>query len=262
MVGLSAASVVVGAAVLSVLLAVAVGGAPISRQTVLAAAPWAVVAAGVIVAGRGGVYDAVSSPPSSAVLLAAVVTLAAVSWVLLIQFATLRNLSQYEWYLAATGIGASIVVLAVTGAHFGAVASRVVWLAVVPVVAVAIAAGAYFALGVVYIDALTRLRFAGLYTLAAVLFDGVASVAVIEVLGGEELAVTTQLLYSGSNLAGVGVEVAYLLPIHLLAGVAVVVGCSWLVGQRSWLGYGCALAVSASTLCSATLVLSSAVFLG
>lgn len=234
---------------------------PLSRRTVLAAAPWTVVGATTVVAGRAGVYDgtAVTTP----LVVATLGVVAAASWVLFARLAALRGIGHRERYLTASGLGVASIVLPTLFAHAGNPAwVRVVWLAVAPVLAGVVAAGAYFVLGLLYTDAVVAFRIAGLYVVWSIVFDGVASATALEVLGGEELGVVTLGITSAVEAAGVSVSPWLLLPVHALVGVVYVGCCGWLARQYGPAGNGFVLLASALWLGSGTVVLLSATLLG
>jgi hypothetical protein len=240
--------------------AVAVGSAavPLTRRTVFAAAPRSVVAAGVVVAGRAGVYGA-----DSAILLAAVGGVAVGTWVLFAHLAALRELPCRERYLAASGLGAAIVVVVALGSHVDGIApARVVWLAFAPVVAALLAAAGYFVLGLVYTDALVALRLAGLYVVGTVVLDGVATAAAGGPLGTEESGVVTAGVAAVVGSLGVDLATWQLLPAQAAIAVAFVGLSGWLARQYGPAGNGFALLASTVSLTSATVVLLSATFLG
>lgn len=263
MVGVPYEPVAVGAAVVSVLATLLTSSVRLSRLSVLAAAPWAVAAAGAVVAGRAGAYGALDPAPSGTALAAAVVAVAAVCWVGFSGLAAARDVGHRERYLAASGgTAAAVLVAALLGSAASTTAVRVSLLAVGPIAAGLLAAGGYFLLGLVYTDPVAELRLAGLYTVAAVVLDGIASAAVLAALGGEETGLLTLGFRAGLGAAGVDLPVTYLLPGHLLGGLLAVSVCARLARWRSAVGNACALAVSAVALCSGATVLLSAVVLG
>lgn len=256
-------ALLVGAALLVGVVAVGDAAVPLTPRTVLAAAPWTVAAASVVVAGRAGVYDGNDVVVTAPTLALAVAVLAVGTWVLSVRAAVVRGLPFRERYLAATGSGAAIVVFGALLGHVGSVpAVRLVWLAIVPVAAVLLAALAYFTLGLVYTDPLVVFRFAGLFAVAAVIFDGVATAAAARTLQTAESGVVSRFL--SFPLAAVGVDpVSWLLvPLSVLAGVVVVAVCGVLARRRRRAGTACVLVTSVVSLASATIVLSAAVLLG
>lgn len=255
-------AVLVVVAVVAVVAAVAVASeaVPLTRRTVLAAAPWSVAAGAVVVAARAGVYG---DATPVAVLLGAALGVAVGCWVLFAHLAALRGIPCRERYLAASGLGAAAVLGAALAGHVeGVPAARVVWLAFAPVLAGLLAAAGYFVLGLVYTDALVALRLAGLYVVGTVLLDGVASAVAGWALGVDESGVVTAGV--AAVVASLGVDPAtwQLLPVTAVLGVAFVGLCGWLARQYGPAGNGFALLASAVSLTSATVVLLSATLLG
>lgn len=257
---LEAPALVAGVVALVAAVAVASEAVPLTRRTVLAAAPWSVVAGSVVVAARAGVYGETTPV---AVLLGAVLGVAGGCWVLFAHLAALRGRPGRERYLAASGLGAAVVLGAALATHAeGVPAVRVVWIAFVPVLAGLLAAVGYFLLGLVYTDALVALRLAGLYVVWTVLLDGVASAAAGWALGAEESGVVTAGVAAVVASLGVVSPTWQLLPLTAVLAVAFVALCGWLARQYGPAGHGFALLASAVSLCSATVVLLSATLLG
>lgn len=234
-----------------------------TRRTVLAAGPWTVTAALTLVAARTGVYDVLAIDATPITVTAAVTALAAGSWAGCAELANLREVPYQDRYLAATG-GAVAVILGVTLVfHTGFEPLRLVWLVIPPVGAALLAALGYFVLGLIYTDALAELRLAGLYTLAVVVFDGAASVVVVEQLGLTETAVlTTALRWLVDAAVAVDLSGVALLPAHLGVGIGFVAICGWTERKRDGVGLLCALVGSIVVLWSSTVVLVAAVLLG
>lgn len=256
-------ALLLGAAVLVVAVAVGDGTVPLSRRTVLAAGPWTVAAAGVVVAARSGAYAGATTPVTTPSLLLAVGVLALGSWILLVRVAVVRGMPFRERYLAAAGTGAVVVVFGGLLGHVEDVtATRFVWLAIVPVAAVLLAGLGYFALGLVYTDAVVAFRLAGLFALAAVVFDGVAAAAAAESLGMPETGLTAAILRVPLDAGGLDPSAWLLVPLSLLLGIAIVAACTAVWRRRPSLGTGGVLVASVAALASATVVLSSAVLLG
>lgn len=255
-------ALLLGAAVLVAAVAVGDRTVPLSRRTVLAAGPWAIAAAGVVVADRSGAYAATTAPVATPTLLLAVGVLALGSWVLFVRVAVVRGIPSRERYLAATGTGAAVVVFGALLGHVGDVAaSRIVWLALGPVVAVLLASLGYFVLGLVYTDAIVAFRFAGLFALAAVVFDGVAAAAA-DALGAAQSGLTPAVVTAPFDAAGLDVGGWALAPLSLLLGMAVVAACTSIWRRSPRLGTGGVLIAAVAALASATVVLSTAVLLG
>lgn len=256
-------ALLLGAAVLVATVAVGDSTVPLSRRTVLAAGPWTVAAAGVVVADRSDAYAGATSSVSTPSLLLAVGVLALGSWILLVRTAVVRGMPFRERYLAAAGSGAVVVVYGALLGHVGDVAAtRFVWLAIVPVAAVLLAGLGYFALGLVYTDAIVAFRFAGLFALAAVVFDGIAAAAAVETLGTTETGLTPAIVTAPLDAVGLDLTGWLLVPLSLLLGMGIVAACTALWRRRPVIGTGGMLVASVAALASATVVLSSAVLLG
>lgn len=253
--------VVAVAAVAVLVVAIWSASVPLTRRTVLASAPWAVVGGALVVAGRAGAYDGL--PFTTPLLVATVGVVAVASWVLFAELAAIRGLDTRERYLAVGGLGAAVVVLpALVGHVESPVWTRIVWVVLAPVVAAVVAAGGYFVLGLLYTDAVVAFRIGGLYAVWTVVLDGVASATALEVLGGEELGVVTRGIVAVVEASGLSVSVWLLLPVHALLGVVFVGCCGWLARQYGPAGNGFVLLASALSLGSATVVLLSAALLG
>lgn len=237
------------------------GVVPLSRRTVLAAAPWALAVGTIVVLGRAGAYDRVDL--TTRTLLASVVGVGVGGWLFLAQLAALRNLPYRERYLGATGLGAVAVLLLALAVHVGNPDwIRVGWLVIAPVVAAMFAAVGYFGLGVVYTDAVVAFRLAGLYAVTTVVLDGVASAVAVEALGHDGVGVITTAIVAVAGPVGVEGSTWLLLPVHAVVGVAVVGFGGWLAQRRAPLGNGFVLVVSLLGFTSGTVVLLTATLLG
>jgi len=254
------AAVAVGA------LAVGVAGwvksLPISEATVPATGPWTVAAGGVVVAAEVGVYDGVPYVTVPTLLVSLLVVALGI-WLAFTGIAQLRKRPHSERYLAASGTGTAVVVvgsLLFTASDVTPV--RLAWIALAVVVAPVIAVGPYFVLSLVYTDAVARLRFAGLYAVTAVVFDGVASAIATETLGtGREALVT-----SGLSLAVGTVRVSpsgwQLLAAHALVGVVAVAALGRIGRWRLGVGYAGTAVLSVIALGSGTAVLLTSALFG
>jgi hypothetical protein len=254
------AAVAVGA------LAVAVAGwmesLPFSEATVPATGPWTVAAGGVVVAAEVGVYDGVPflTVPT---LLVSLLVVALGIWFAFTGIAELRKRPHSERYLAASGTGTAAVVLGgllYTAPAVSAV--RLAWIALAVVAAAVVAVGPYFVLSLVYTDAVARLRFAGLYAVAAVVFDGVASAIATETLGTGREAVVTSGLSLTAEAAGVSPSGWQLLAAHAFVGVLAVAALGRIGRWRPAVGYAGTAVLSVTALGSGTAVLLSAVLFG
>lgn len=254
------------AAVVVVVAAVALvgwaDGLPLSESTVLAASPWTLAASGVVVAAEAGVYD--RTPFVSVPTLLAVVVAAAVGiWFAFSGLAALREKPHSERYLAASGVGtAAVVVSSLLLAAPAVSAVRLAWLVLAVVAAPVVAVGPYFALSLVYTDAVARLRFAGLYAVTAVVFDGVASAITTETLGTGREALVTSGLSLATEAAGLSPSGWQLLAVHAVVGVLAVAAFGRIGRWRPAAGYAGTLLLSVLAVGSGAVVLLSAVLFG
>lgn len=233
-----------------------------TRRTILAAAPWTVAGALAVVASRAGAYETMAIDVTPLAVTAAVAALAAGSWAGCIELAALRDVPYRDRYLAATGAVAATVLGGSLLFYVDAAAIRLVWLAIPPVAAVVLAAVGYFILGLVYTDALSELRIAGLYTLGVVVLDGTASAVVAEQLGGTMTGVLTAALLLVARNLGVDPAVWALLPGHVFVGMVFVACCGWVGRYRHEAGLLVALLGSIALLWSGSVLLLSAILLG
>lgn len=233
-----------------------------TRRTVLAAGPWTVAAALAVVAARMGVYDTLAVEISPQTIIAVVAALATGSWAASIHIADLRDLPYRDRYLAATGGTTAVILGGALLFHADFSPLRLVWFLIVPVAAALLAAIGYFLLGLVYTDALSELRLAGLYTLGAIVLDGVASAVVVEQLGGTRTGMVTTGLRRLAELAGTDPFLWALLPGHVVVGMAFVGACGWVSRKRHAVGLLFALVGSIVVLWSATVLLLVAVLFG
>lgn len=264
MVSVTVQFAVVGVALLaSLAVAAASGATPLTRRTVPAAAPWSVAAGVVVVASRAGVYEVVSPTPPAAVLVGAAAVLAVAGWVGTAELAALRGIAGRDRYLATAGAGAVTVVAVSLLQHVGgALSIRMVWLPVTVVVATMCAALGYFALGLVFTDAVVEFRLAGLVAVWTVVLEGACSAAAVESLGHAEAGAVTILLSTALDAAGVAHTTWLLLPLHTLVGVALVGATGWIARRRRLLGTAALLLATVGSLLTATVVLLTAALLG
>jgi hypothetical protein len=231
-------------------------------RTVLAAAPWTVTAAIAIVAAHVGAYDTLAAGASPLAVTASIAALAAASWTACIELAALRDLPYRDRYLAVTGSAAAAILGGTLLLYVDFELLRFVWLLMAPVAAALLAVPAYFALGLIYTDALAELQLAGLYTIAVLAFDGAASAIVVEQLGGTETAVVTTALLRLVERVNSDPSMWTLLPMHLLIGVGFVGICGWIGRRRHEAAILATLVVSVAVLWSATVLLLSVALLG
>lgn len=239
------------------------GPLSMTYRTSVAAAPWAFAAAVFVVSARAGFYDVVVPEPTGVDLLAFVTLFAVVVWVTSAELASLRDHRARARYLGASGVGfASVSAVGFLTSVGSLDPIRLAWLAIVPVGALLFGAAGYFVLGLLYTDALVQFKLPGIYVLSAIVLDGFASAVAVEALGRGELGILTRAIIGALDLVGFTLSPWLVLPFHTFLGV-VLVGCfGWFARQNEVLGNGCAVAISAIALCSASIVLLSATFLG
>ncbi|MFW5964514.1 MAG: hypothetical protein ACOCQM_06580 [Natronomonas sp.] len=253
-------AVAVGA--LAVAAAAWVESLPFSEATVLATGPWTVAASGVVVAADVGVYDGVPFVTVPTLLVSLLVVALGI-WLAFTGIAELRNRPHSERYLAASGAGAATVVLgSLLFTASGVTPVRLAWVALAVVAAPVVAVGPYFVLSLVYTDAVARLRFAGLYGVAAVVFDGVASAIATEALGTGREALVTSVLSLAAGTAGTSPSGWQLLAAHAVVGVVAVAALGRIGRWRPAVGYAGTAILSVTALGSGTVVLLSSVLFG
>lgn len=184
--------------------------APVTRSTVLAAAPWMVVGgileALVATGAYRGVVATLLGPPR--VHLAALV-LGAVTWVPLLQVAAFRNRhASGARYLGTAGAGAALVLVLVLFWRVSVDPSVVLWLVTVPIAAAGLAGVAYFLLGLGDAAPLAYTGLVGLLVVFAHALDGLAVGVAVEVFGRAPRA---PLAAAVADLAG-GLSLPFALP--------------------------------------------------
>jgi hypothetical protein len=229
-----------------------------THWTVPASGPWAVGGGGVAVLSRAGVYDAIGGPASTTSLLSAVAVVAAATWFLVGRVTADREEPRRERYLVATGTGMSAVLVVALFVHAGVSAGRLVWVLVAPIAAAVSATVGFLALGFLRTSLLTDLRFSGLYTVGAVVFEGTASIVARDRFAAGEAGLLE------SALAPIATDLTWwaAIPVHLGAGLAIVVVSGRLSRWRSDAGRAAVFVVSVVTLWSGTVVVLAAVTFG
>lgn len=209
------------AAVLTVAL-LAVQHPPVTGLTVLAIAPWAVVA---------GLFDALSVTGAYPGTLAPVLRLpvglllafviAGLVWVPLLQLATLRDYEPRSGrYLAAAGLGMAVVLLVTLLLRQGLDGSGLLWLSATPMLAAFLAALAYVLLGFVDPTTLATTRWVGYLVVLGFTLLGTATAVGIDVYGQGGTSVTAALVSVASDLPTASTSVGW--PAALLGAL---VGC-------------------------------------
>lgn len=195
---------------------------PITEDTVLAAVPWMVVGALLKTLAATGAY-AVPFPlfDSPQVHVAALV-LGGLVWAPLIQGAVVRDrLETAARYLGAAGVGTALVLGGVLFWRASPVAEGLLWLVIAPVVAVLLAAVAYFLLGLADATPLAYTRLAGLLVVFAHALDGIASAVATDVFGRPPRGIAAAVVDASGTLpvAGVG---PLIIPLKLMGALVAV----------------------------------------
>jgi len=152
----------------------------------------------------------------------------------------------------------SAVLVVALFVHAGVPAGRLVWVLVAPIAAAVSATVGFLALGFLRTSLLTDLRFSGLYTVGAVVFEGTASIVARDRFAAGEAGLLE------SALAPVATDLTWwaAIPVHLGAGLAIVVVSGRLSRWRPDAGRAAVFVVSVVTLWSGTVVVLAAVTFG
>lgn len=180
---LTTASLVTVAALLAA-GAIARIGPPITRRTVLAAIPWMILGGFLYALAGIGVYGGpLAATLGSPFVAPAMVVLATLLWLPLVQAGVIRARGDPPAYLAATGTGALVPVLVATPLAGRATVGTLVPLVIAPVVAAVAAAAVVFVLGLSAAPALAAARSLALLAVYAQAFHAVAVVVAVDGLG-------------------------------------------------------------------------------
>lgn len=215
---------VVGVAVL-VAGALAVRRPPVTRETVLAAVPWMAVGALLQTLGGLGVYPAALAPAVAPPQVhVAALALGGLAWLPSLQLAALRGReANTPGHLAASGVGALVVLLWLVGVHAQFDAQGLLWLVLTPILAAVVAGVGYFLLGLADAAPLAYTRLAGLVVVFAHVFDALAVTVAVDVLGrsagGPLATATSDLLAAVAPALFVG---AVVVPVRLLGALVAV----------------------------------------
>jgi uncharacterized membrane protein len=224
---------------------------PVTRRTVLAAAPWA-VAAGVLHAlATVGAYPPALAPffqfPGVFIVAFVVGTLV---WIPLLQLAAMRDYpAGTGQYLAAAGSGLSVVLLVVLLLRQGIDPDAMLWLVATPFLGAVLSAVLYFMLGFVDATTLSTTRWVGFLVVFghAVLGTTFAvSVDAYGVLPGWPVDVLVAL---GRELPTAPTSTGW--PVAVAAGVlglVIAVLVARVIRESTVTGYGLAVAVAAVSL--------------
>lgn len=209
------------AAVLTVAL-LAVERPAVNGLTVLATAPWVVVAGVLDTLAATGAY-----PPNLApvlqlpgVLLLTLVV-GGLVWMPLLQLATLRDFSVGSGhYLAAAGLGIAVVLLTTLLLREGLDGQGLLWLAATPLLAAMLAGVAYVLLGFVDPTTLATTRWVGYLLVLGFTLLGTTTTVLIDVYSRGGGGVTDLLVSVAATLPTASTSVGW--PAAVLG---VVVGC-------------------------------------
>jgi uncharacterized membrane protein len=231
------AAVAGGGVVVAGLLAAA--GVPVERRTVLAATPWMVVGGLLHTLAVTGAYDGLPAGILGSALAApAAVAIAGLPWLALVQIGRVRPRADPAGYLAATGGGALVPLLAATVLFGRATVATVVPVVLTPVIAAIVTAVVVFVLGLSAAPAIATTRSLGLLVVYAQAFHAVAIAVAVDGLGTVAEAPLTAL---ATDLAAMGPEgfgsVWPLVAAKLAVAVLTLVVAGRVVERRPVAGY-------------------------
>jgi uncharacterized membrane protein len=159
-------------------------GPPVTRRLVLAGIPWMVLAGLLYPLAATGVYGGpLAAALGSPLVVPVTVVLATALWIPLVQAGRVRARGDPAGYLAASGTGVVVPVLAVTVLAGRATVATLVPLALTPVVAAIAAAAVVFVLGLSAAPALAAARSLALLAVYAQALHAVAVVVAVDALG-------------------------------------------------------------------------------
>lgn len=239
-------------------------GPATDRRTVLAALPWMLVGGMLHALARAGAYDGpLAATLGSLLVVPAAFVLGGVPWLVLIQVGRLRTSSDRAGYLAATGTGALVPVLAAVLLAGRASVVTLVPVMVTPVAAAVVAVPVLLVLALSAAPALAATRSLGLLVVYAQAFHAVAVAVAVDALGVPATGpLTAAAVGLGADLAVGGVGTAWpVVPVRLAGGALVVVAAGRLAERRppaAYLSLGVVAALGIGpgvvTLLSATLL--------
>jgi len=256
--GIAVGVVVAGAALATVLLVMQ--RPEIHHETVIGVGPWMVVAGLLHVLGAVGSYPRVLRPivafPIGPLL---VFLLCSVVWVVVRQFATVRNVVPSSGrYLAASGAGTLAVLGAVLFVLTAPTADELLWLVTTPVIAAVVAGIGVLTLGIFDPTGLSRTRWVGWLVVFGFSALGTAFAVGIDVFGRSTTPVVSPLVAVGAALPTATASVAW--PLVLVSGLLGVLAVSVLarVADRDTsVGLMLAVTLTAATLTPAVALLAT-----
>lgn len=241
----------VGAAAVLTVALLAVERPPVNGLTVVATAPWMVVAGIFHALSATGAYpDGLS--PLFQLPMGFVVTfvVAGLVWVPLLQLATLRDFTAGSGrYLAAAGTGAAIVLLTTLLLREGLDGRGMLWLSATPLLAALLGGIAYFTWGFVDATTLARARWVGLLIVLSFATLGTTVAVGVDIYGVGGGTLSQSLVGVSSTFPTATVSVAWpLVALAVVLGNVVAAGVARTVDTESSGGYLFAVAVIAATL--------------
>jgi uncharacterized membrane protein len=256
--GIAVGVVVAAAAVTTALLVME--RPEIHHETVLGVGPWMVVAGLLHVLAAVGSYPPVLRPivafPIGPLL---VFLLCTVVWVIVRQFATVRNVVPRSGrYLAASGAGTLVVLGAVLFVLTAPTPDELLWLVTTPVIAAVVAGVSVLALGIFDPTGLSQTRWVGWLVAFGFSALGTAVAVGIDVFGRSTTTAVDPLVTVGAALPTANVSVAW--PLVLIGGILgffAVSGLARIVERETSLGLMLAVTLTAATLTPAVALLAT-----
>lgn len=178
---------------------------------VLAAAPWVVVAGLLDALTATGAYPPIVAPVLRLpTVLATTFVVATLVWVPLKQLATLRDVDPSSArYLAAAGLGTSVVLLVTLLLRAGLSGRGLLWLSAGPLLAAFVAGAAYVALGFLDPTTLSTTRWVGYLVVFGFVLLGTATAVAVDVYGRVGGRVTATLVELASGLPTASASVGW-----------------------------------------------------
>lgn len=241
---------ILAAAALAAILLV-VERPPVTRETALAAAPWAVVAGVLHALAAVGAYPADLAPffQFPGVLLVAFVV-GTLVWIPLLQVSTMRDYpAGTGQYLAAAGTGMSVVLVVVLMLRQGVDPDAMLWLAATPFVGALLTALLYFLLGFVDATTLATTRWVGFLVVFGFAVLGTSFAVGVDAYGVLPGWPVDLLVTAGRGLPTASASVGWPLAVTGgLLGLVMAALVARVVRESPVTGYGLAVAVAAVSL--------------
>lgn len=237
-------------------------GPKVSRGSVVATLPWMMTAGLLHALDAYGAYPAALSPVVRLpVGLLLVFVLGTVVWVVVRQFAAIRNVVYGSGrYLAATGTGAAVVMLAAVLVTATPSAEGMLWFAAAPVIAAVLATVGALSLGVLDPSGLARMRSVAWVVAFGFAFLGATVAVGIDVFAVPTTAATAPFVALGAALPTATVTVAWpLVLMGVLLGMSMVTALARIVEEDASSGFVLAVALAAGTVTPAVALLATTV---